>query len=263
MQTDQTQRWRGRRDAYRPATEPIVTRDYEVAPIPSDNLAKAFVREHHYAVSYPSARFRFGLYRGEQLVGVAVFGVPMHPRVLTKHLPGEARESVELSRFVLLDDVPGNGETWFLGRCFAALREEGLVGVVSFADPVPRTTQGGEVIFPGHIGTIYQAHNAVYVGRGNVRTLRLLPDGSVLSPRSLSKLRNGERGWRYTADILERFGATPLDPDEDRADWARAWTDLCTRKLRHRGNHKYVWALSRRVRKHLPESLPYPKARAA
>jgi hypothetical protein len=39
-----------------------------------------------------------------------------------------------LSRFVLVDAVPANGESWFLGQLFAAAAREGLRGVVSFAD---------------------------------------------------------------------------------------------------------------------------------
>jgi hypothetical protein len=266
MHTTTTQRWRDKRGSYRPAGEVIDTRQYEVAAIDTDNVAKRFVLNHHYSGSYPSARFRFGLYRCDQLVGVAVFGVPMHPRVLTKHLPGEARESVELSRFVLFDEVPGNGETWFLGQCFAALRKAGLVGVVSFSDPTPRRDAVGDQVFSGHIGTIYQGHNAVYVGRGKGRSLRLLPDGTVFSARALSKLRSGDRGWRYAASQLEHWGAQPLAEGDDRQAWSDTWLDKLTRKLRHPGNHKYVWALAKGARKHLPTSLPYPKfeiARAA
>src|ERR671937_3248818 len=78
--------------------------------------------EHHYAGSYPAARWRFGLFRRSVLQGVAVFSHPCHDRVLTAVFPGRATDSVELGRFILLDGVPGNGESWFLGRCFAHLR---------------------------------------------------------------------------------------------------------------------------------------------
>ena len=40
--------------------------------------------------------------------------------------------TVELGRFVLLDSVAGNGETWFLARSFEILRKHAIVGVVSF-----------------------------------------------------------------------------------------------------------------------------------
>jgi hypothetical protein len=37
------------------------------------------------------------------------------------------------------------------------------------------------------------------------------------------------------------------------------WTVLTTRTFRHRGNHRYLWTLDRRLRRHLPEGVAYPK----
>src|SRR6185436_10478825 len=223
--TDVAQRWRARRDSYRPAGETIETSRYEVAEILEDRVAKAFVLEHHYSGCYPSARFRFGLYREHQLVGVAVFSHPCSDKVLTSVFPVEARYAVELGRFVLLDDVPGNGETWFLARAFELLRGR-IAGVVSFSDPMPRTLEDGAVVFAGHVGTIYQAHNAVYLGRSTARTLRVLPDGTVLSARALQKIRARDRGWQYAAEQLERFGASR--PGEDLGAWLREWLPRVT-----------------------------------
>lgn len=257
------QRWRERRDSYRPAGEVIDPRGYEVEPIADDSTAKRFVLAHHYAGTYPAARFRFGLYRRGELVGVAVFSHPCSDKVLTRVFPDHrATAAVELGRFVLLDEVPGNGETWMLARCFEQLREH-VVGVVSFSDPIPRTARDGRVVFPGHVGGIYQAHNGVLLGRGARQLLRLLPDGRVFSPRAASKIRNLERGWRYCVADLEEHGAAPYQGGEDAAA-ARAWLaeqlPRVTRPLRHPGNFKYAWGLERRARRGLPASLPYPKA---
>lgn len=252
------QRWRNGLDHYRPTGEPINPRLYEVAEIPRDAPAKRFILEHHYSGSYPAARFRFGLYRGPALLGVAVLSVPMNDASVTNALPIPALEGVELGRFVLLDEVPGNGETWFLARCFTHLRREGLAGVVSFSDPCARVNAAGARVFGGHVGTIYQASNGCYLGRGTARTLRLLPDGSVLSPRVISKLLRRERGWEYGAELLQRHGAGR--PDGDVAAWARTWIDRLTRPLRHRGNHKYAWPIDPRLRRHLPYGRnPFPK----
>lgn len=251
------QRWRDRRDSYRPAGETIATARFEVAPIESDREARAFVERHHYSASYPAARERVGLYRGGALVGVAVFSVPAQPRSLdVLRVPADL--AVDLGRFVLLDDVPANGETWFLGRAFELLRRDGYAGVVSFSDPAPRTRADGRVVFAGHVGTIYQAHNATYVGRSRAEIRRLLPDGTLLHGRAVAKLRRKDCGWRYVASLLERHGAEPLDGDVDA--WLARWLPRLTRPLRHPGNHKYAWRLDRRGRVALPASLPYPKA---
>jgi hypothetical protein len=195
---DVAQRWRSGRASYRPAGEVIDPRRYEVAAIDgpgADNIARAFVVAHHYSASYPAARERIGLYRGGALVGVAVFSHPAQDKVLGC-LPCPKAEAVELGRLVLLDDVPANGESWFIARTFAELRQRGYAGVVSFADPVPRSAVGGAVVFPGHLGVIYRATNAVYTGLATARTLRLLPDGRVFSERTRSKIRARERGCR-------------------------------------------------------------------
>lgn len=247
------QRWRLGRAFYRPARTPFDPRAYDVAPLPEAE-ARSFVVRHHYSATYPVARFRFGLYEGDTLAGVAVFSVPAGPRVLARVF-GTA-PAVELGRFVLLDRVGANAETWMLGQCFAALRREGLAGVLSFADPVARTTADGRRVFPGHVGTIYQAHNGRYLGRATPRSLRVLPDGRVFSDRAASKVRAGDRGWRYAAAQLEDAGAVPLE-DRDRRAWLRQAVAQVTRTMRHPGNHRYAWPLDRAVS--LPPGGRYPK----
>lgn len=254
------QRWEERRSRFRPAGEVIRTREYDVAELPDDTTPKAFVEAHHYSGSYPAARFRAGLYRHGNLVGTAVFSHPASDKVLTNVFAVSALEAVELGRFVLLDEVPGNGETWFLARAFDLIRRRGIRGVVSFSDPIPRATSEGETVFAGHIGTIYQAHNGAFLGRGRPRTLRLLPDARVMSARALSKIRAGSKGWRYSAELLEAHGADRCPDEHDaRQEWLRTWLRRLTRPLRHPGNFRYAWAVDRRLRPQLSERQPYPK----
>ena len=250
------QRWRLRRDSYRPVGEPINPNHYEVVELAGDREAKAFVLAHHYSASYPSARFRFGLFTGGELVGVAVFSHPCNDRVLTSVFPLSAPESVELGRLVLLDSISANGESWFLARGFECLRRKGLAGVVSFSDPVPRTTVDGTIIHLGHFGICYQATSATFLGRTEPRTVRLLPDGTVLNDRAIQKIRAGEPGWQYASALLEKFGAAP-PPIEDRTEWLKTWLPRLTRRLRHSGNYRYAWAIAAGARRFLPASLPY------
>ena len=251
------QRWRDRRHSYRPAGETIRPAEYDVAPIDDDVTAKSFVIRHHYSGSFPAARLRYGLYRAGVLVGVAVYSHPVNNLVLTNVFPVNPTNSIELGRFVLLNQVPGNGETWFLARTFELLRRADIVGVVSFSDPLPRNTAAGRRIFPGHVGTIYQAHNAAYLGRGAAGRLRLLPDGSVLSKRTISKILSMDKGWKYGVQLLMRHGAPP--PGNDLSQWMSTWLDRLTRSVRHPGNHKYAWWLHRSARRHVRRIRPYPK----
>jgi hypothetical protein len=259
MITPVCSRWRDQRGSYRPAGEVVNTRLLEVSEIPDDTTAREFVLQHHYSASYPSARRRFGLHRRGELVGVAVFSHPVQEAVLDAVPCGERLEKVELGRFVLLDEVEANAETWFLARTFEALRRDGFVGVVSFSDPMARVDAAGKVVHGGHVGCVYQAANAVYTGRGTARTLCVLPSGKVVNERRLQKIRALERGWEPAVEELVAAGAAPLLGDP--AAWLREQLPRITRRLRHPGNHRYVWGLQRassRVVRALP-ALPYPK----
>lgn len=252
------QRWRDRRGAYRPAGEPFDPRGFEVFELHDDATPRAFVTQHHYAGTYPAARRRFGLHqRFVGLVGVVVFSQPMSDASLR---PWGRHDAVELGRLVLLDHVAANAESWLVARCFEALRAEGLAGVVSHADPEPRRSVDGRVVFVGHAGTVYQALGAVFTGRASPRTMRLTAEGRELSNRAASKLRRGERGRRYAEGQLLAAGARAPLPGEDLAAWYRAEVQRVTRPQRHPGNFRYVWALSRGAHRDLAaSSRPYPK----
>jgi hypothetical protein len=218
----------------------IQPHEYTVRPI-AKGLAKAFVQAWHYSHSYPADRLRFGLYRGLDLVGVAAFGIPVSRWTLPNAFPTlePMRQSLELSRFILTDDVPANGETWFLARAFEGLREAGVRGVVSHSDPCPRRRQDGSVLYPGHIGTIYQAANAIYAGRTRAREIQLLPDATVANERSLQKARSGERNAAIAIRQLEAHGAI-FEGDVDAA-LAQAGAET----MWHTGQHRYLFPLDR------------------
>ena len=84
-----------------------------------------------------------------------------------------------------------------------------------------------------------------------------LPDGGVLSDRAIQKIRSGEQGWKYAAAELERFGTPAVGAD--RRAWLAEWLPRLTRPLKHPGNHRYAWPLTRTARRLLPSGLPYPK----
>lgn len=264
MITDATQRWSYGRPVRRPAGETIRTAEYDVVPSLSRAASAAFVAAHHYAGYASSTALPYDLYHRGELVGVALFGPPASTnahRAVWGHTDLTQKQAVTLGRLVLLDRVPGNGESWFVARCFELLRDRGVVAVESCADPEPRTDERGAEVFRGHLGTIYQALNARYVGRTNDATLRLLPDGTCLSNRSQGKLVRGERGDGHPIAQLVRFGATPPADGEDVVLWLKRWRAQLTRKMRHRGCYRYVWCLDRRRRREVltHQALPYPK----
>ena len=197
----------------------------------------------------------------------------MHPAVLTGPFPTlDAGSAAELSRLVLLDEVPANAESFLLARLFRLAAAQGLRGLVAFSDPQPRV-RAGELLMPGHVGHIYRVTEGRYLGRGTARTLTMLPDGTVLSARAMQKVRAAERGTAGVQARLVAMGARPLA--EMAAECRRAGADLTpaawlplalaqvgARRVRHRGNHRFAWPVGDRGwRRRCPiglVELPYP-----
>lgn len=246
-------RWREGRHRHRPAGETIDPSRYGIDLL-EEAGAKAFVSRHHYLGRYPAARRAFGLYRTRQsastyvrlaaeLVGVCVLAVPVQPaagRLLAPDL--EPSRVVDLSRLVLLDEVPGNAESWFVRRVLNALTDTlpdvGLV--MAYSDPVIRRTWEGEARLIGHVGCVYKALGMAYTGRGGRETVWLLPDGTGLSRRTRSKIRNQEPGCRAGYEYMLTLGAPPRARGEEWPAWLdRALDEGPFRPLRHPGNHRY------------------------
>ncbi len=156
-----SQRWRDRRALFVPDATVIDPAAYAVDVI-GPALARAFVVRHHYTGSFPAARLSLGLFGPgpagrSQLVGVAAFSVPINDRCVASHTGlMEPRAGADLGRFVLLDEVAGNGETWFLARAFRLLRREKpeIEAVIAYSDPMPRVGPDGRLASPGHVGAV-------------------------------------------------------------------------------------------------------------
>jgi len=261
------QRWRDHRSNYRPVGEPIDTSCYGVEPL-DFTPAKQFIIRHHYSASHPSARYSVGLYRMSQLVGVAMFSHPQNEHTFPRYVKSvHGTDGIELGRFVLLDDVPANGETWFLCKAFELLHEARpeIRLVLSFSDPVQRKTASGRIILPGHVGTIYQAHNGRYCGRAGSKTLWLDPEGQVMNKRTISKIRNQEVGGKAAYERLCSMGARPKRSCENWRNYLQSvLAESPFRKIQHPGNHAYIWALGNKTvqRSVMRDALPaqaYPK----
>lgn len=247
------QRWRQGREHYRPAGEPFEPARYGVEPI-DFTTSRQFVVQHHYSGSMPAARLQIGLrhkasrFQHDTLAGVLVFSVPVQEQAVPAWLGLPPRLGIEIGRLVLLDAVPANGESWFLGRCFRLLRQRlpEVQGVLSYCDPLERRDADGRVVRRGHIGTVYKAFNGRFAGRSAARTLLLAPDGRCVNERTVSKIRLGEQGAGYAVRQLQALGAPAPRPGEAGPDYvARALAEGGFRKVRHPGNLAFTWRLPR------------------
>lgn len=114
----------------------------------------AFVKETHYAHSIPAGiTHSYSLRVGGVLHGSALFGYGAgNPRAYWGYPNCLFRE---LTRFVLDDSIPRNGESLFLGWCLRTIAHSNteLIAAISYADPAH-----------GHSGVIYRATNWRYLG---------------------------------------------------------------------------------------------------
>lgn len=262
-----TQRWRMGRESWRhDRDEGFRKADYTVDII-EDRVAKQFVCEHHYSGSYPAAVERIGMFRGTELVGVAVYSVPMNNAAIPKYTGCGAAEGLELGRFILLDSVPYNAESALNSKSMRLLNQvrPNLRAIIAYSDPMPRVMDTGRSVMPGHIGVIYQAGNARYVGRSASRTLHMNRNAIVVSPRSVSKIKLGEMGAAGAEKRLVSLGARPRAFGQDPAEWVdEVLASDAFVRVKHPGNHVYAFALGRPAEKrNLLQSFapakPFPK----
>jgi len=265
-------RWHHGHTRYRPSRETINPAHYTVELI-DESTAKAYTCREHYSHRYPPARLRVGLFHKtastpERLVGACVFSVPIQPAAIPAYSQQPSRSGIELGRLVLSEDVPGNGESFFIARALRLLHQAlpEIRVLIGYSDPVPRIING-ETVKRGHVGCCYAAAGFTFCGRAHPRTLVIARrNGQVLSERSLSKLRHGERGRDYVLRQLRDLGAPPLGLHE-RPDAYLAWvledTSLFLR-FRHPGNYVYLAPVGPRADRRCfrlahPQVRPYPK----
>lgn len=249
-------RWRERKHRHRPLGEPFNVERHGVE-VTEEREARPFVEREHYSGTWVAARLSVGLYRcprafmpgvlgRAELVGVCVFAVPMQPKTITKYAPGlDPSLGVELSRLVLLDQVEGNAESWFVRRALTLLaRAKPEVRVViSYSDPCVRRRLDGSALLPGHTGGIYQALGARYFGRSSAAYKVIGPDGQNVCDRSKNKLANLEVGGNGFYERFLAMGAPRIRPGEGtRAYVERALAEGPFRRFKHPGNHAYGWS---------------------
>jgi len=161
-----------------------------VCAIPS-KLGKEFVKKHHYSKGIHNGPMCYGLFREESLVGVLAFATPSSEAVCSSVFGVERKRSVtELHRLVLLDEAPRNSESFFISRVLKMLKRDRpyYSAVLSFADSTE-----------GHVGTVYQACNALYCGMTAASVFYLDGSGRLRHPRqngvNVTRAAAGDMGW--------------------------------------------------------------------
>jgi hypothetical protein len=237
-------RWDNRRSVFHPRKPFAEVKEFDVQHIPPSE-AKPFVAKHHYsgcACAYDFANY--GLFWKGILSGVATFAACQNKATVQRYAGHEYEQGVELGRFVLLDEPGYNSESWFLARAMEQFKQlyPARKAVISYSDPHPRINRAGETVFPGHIGNIYRASNALFAGRGQRRKKYTDADGRTFAERNFSKIIKEESGWAYALRELERASETPRGKESLESYVWRAKRQLST--FTHPGNYVYVFPLA-------------------
>lgn len=180
----------------------------------------------HYAKAVPSVIYGYNVYQNGEWCGVILFGSGATPNIASPFgmVQGEV---VELVRVAL------NGKQNTTSECVAAalrkLHQDApqIKIVVSYADDDQ-----------GHVGTIYQATNWIYLGRCNEgdRSAFII-NGKKTHPRTVGS-------WGGVQSL----------------DWIRKHIDPNATEFRTKGKEKYIFCFNKKIRRQwLGKAKEYPK----
>ena len=129
---------------------------YTVKIIKREQCAN-FILNIHYAKRWPSISYSFGLFLDGVLVGIVCYGTPPSATLRIGICGKENSSSVlELNRLCLKFNLK-NEASFLLSKSLKLLPKNKII--ISFAD-----------MSKGHVGTVYQAANFMYVGLSTKRT---------------------------------------------------------------------------------------------
>ena len=210
-------------------TEPIRVRDTVVGPASTADVGE-FCRRYHYTNTGGSALWRWGLWHGVTMLGVVAYNLPTRT-VCESVFGAEHFDKVwHMGRLAMADGAPTNSESRLIGGSLRAIQRDHptVWAVITYA-----------ATDVGHIGYVYQATNALYIGVSNYL--------AYFTDEGGRRRSDHQQGHRVSLASAAEYG----------------WT-------RHQGGpkHRYVYLLGnkreRRERRALLRYpvLPYPKAAA-
>lgn len=196
--------------------------NYTVHPITTKD-AKPWILQKHYSRTMPVAKRSFGLFNGNVMEGVVIYGAP------TTHslndggniLDGVSVDSVyELLR-LCVDSKNKNAASFLVGKSLNMLDSPAIV--ISYADAKV-----------GHVGYIYQATNWIYTGMTKPdKTYTDNRNGNILHGRSVNRMF-GSRAAENLPDFIE------INEEES-------------------GKHRYItFTGNRRQKREMLKALKYP-----
>lgn len=157
--------------------------DFDVRKASLKDL-REFIEKWHYSGTLKGVNHShcFGLYRGSELIGAAVYGTTAMPNVWKKYSNSKS-ELLELRRLCCIDDTPKNTESFFIGKTLRWLkRNTEIKTILSYSD-----------LEYGHTGIIYKASNFTFVGQTRKqRKIKCLDTGRLYQDRIIRNKYKGK-----------------------------------------------------------------------
>lgn len=151
-----------------------------------------FARRYHYSENGGSRLWRYGLWHGVTLYGIVSYNLPT--RTVCESVFGQEHgpdRIAHMGRLVCADHAPKFSESRLIAGSLPLLRIDypTVWGVLTYADTSV-----------GHIGTIYQATNALYTGLGGDVNYFIDPKGqrrSAYLSGYVTQARADAMGWTH------------------------------------------------------------------
>ena len=190
--------------------------------------ARSIIVKHHYSKAWPTGNFlSFGVFFNREIMGVVTYGHPANNQNW-KSIPGlkKSRDMCELTRLWVADRAPDYLESRSIAATLRVLRQKSKFKcVISYSDPNQ-----------GHIGTVYQASNWIFLGKQSESTQLEFLSGRRLHKRA----------------AFDKFGTDNAERLKSRFPGIR--------NIKVEGKLKYAYPLDRKLRKQIQHlSKPYPK----
>jgi len=188
-----------------------------VAPVTMKD-AKEFSSRYHYTGHEGAALWRWGLWDGATLHGVVSYNIPTRPVCESVFGSEHVDKVLHMNRLVCADRSPRNSESRLIGGSLRALRNakrwnETDKRWLTEDEWSPWAVLTYAANDAGHIGTVYQATNALYTGHSSIEDYFTDNDGFIRNRRNLYEVsdrtideRAAERGWtRHKGTFKHRY----------------------------------------------------------
>jgi hypothetical protein len=205
-------------------------RDMTVSTVSTRDV-REFARRYHYTGTAGNDMWRWGLWHGPVLHGVVSYNLPTRETCESVYGSDHFDKVWHMGRLILSEESPRNSESRLIGGSLRAIEREhpNIWAILTYA-----------ATDVGHIGTVYQATNALYTGTGGHLT--------YYTDRNGDRRSDYHRGRHVTHERAISMG----------------WT-------RHRGGvkHRYLYILGNRTQRKQRRALlklpvlPYPKVNPA